>query len=328
MKKLITIIVLLLIILVAGYGSFKYKTRNILSLEEAKAQTLDFINNSLMQPGSEVSIKEAVEENGLYKIVLNTPNGNEFPVYVTRDGKKVFTQAIDVEEAKQKAQEQKEQREAAKQREILNMPKKDKVDVELFVMSYCPYGTQVEKGILPVLDLLGDKINFQLKFCDYAMHGEKELAEEVTQYCINKEEPQKLKKYLYCFLDSSDSKKCLKDANISVDEIDKCRDETESQYHIMANFNDKATWVNGRFPSFDIFKEDNVKYGVKGSPTIVINGQKVSSDRSPEGLLKTICNGFSQEIPECEKKLSTTAPSPGFGFGGSSTSGNNGGCGG
>ena len=172
MKKHIAIIILLSVILIAGYSSFQYKTRDILSLEEAKAQTLDFINNSLMRPGSTVSVKEAAEENGLYKIVLNMPDGNELPVYVTRDGKKVFTQAIDVEEAKQKAQEQKEQREAAKQREVSNIPKKDKVDVELFVMSYCPYGTQVEKGILPVLDLLGDKINFQLKFCDYAMHGE------------------------------------------------------------------------------------------------------------------------------------------------------------
>ena len=37
-------------------------------------------------------------------------------------------------------------------------PKKEKPEVELFVMSHCPFGTQIEKGMLPVARLLGDKI--------------------------------------------------------------------------------------------------------------------------------------------------------------------------
>ncbi|MBU3941884.1 MAG: hypothetical protein KKF74_03150, partial [Nanoarchaeota archaeon] len=49
------------------------------------------------------------------------------------------------------------------------MPKKDKPEVELFVMSHCPYGTQIEKGMLPVARLLGDKIDFNIRFCSYAM---------------------------------------------------------------------------------------------------------------------------------------------------------------
>ena len=78
--------------------------------------------------------------------------------------------------------------------------KNDKPTVELFVMSHCPYGTQIEKGIIPAIEALGDKVDFNLKFCSYAMHGEQELREELNQYCIQKEQKDKLLPYLKCFL--------------------------------------------------------------------------------------------------------------------------------
>jgi len=58
--------------------------------------------------------------------------------------------------------------------------------VELFVMSHCPYGLQVEKAILPAVKLLGDRIKFNVRFCNYAMHGKAEIDEELLQYCIQK----------------------------------------------------------------------------------------------------------------------------------------------
>jgi len=75
------------------------------------------------------------------------------------------------------------------------MDKKDVPEVELFVMSHCPYGTQMEKGILPVVELLGDKIDFKIRFVYYAMHGEKEVNEEARQYCIQKEQKDKFISY-------------------------------------------------------------------------------------------------------------------------------------
>ena len=69
-----------------------------------------------------------------------------------------------------------------------NLPKSDKPVVELFVMSYCPYGTQAEKGILPVLALLGDKIDFKLRMVHYILHGEPEDLENKRQLCIREEE--------------------------------------------------------------------------------------------------------------------------------------------
>ncbi|MEM2131153.1 MAG: GILT family protein, partial [Candidatus Woesearchaeota archaeon] len=71
------------------------------------------------------------------------------------------------------------------------MEKKDKPEVQLFVMSHCPFGTQMEKGILPVVELLGNKIDFKVRFVYYAMHGEVEVKEQLRQYCIQKEQQDK-----------------------------------------------------------------------------------------------------------------------------------------
>ena len=73
--------------------------------------------------------------------------------------------------------------------------KRETPEVDLFVMAYCPYGTQTEKAFLPVLELLGDKIDFNLRFVYYAMHGKKELDEQLRQYCIQKEQKSKKRTY-------------------------------------------------------------------------------------------------------------------------------------
>ena len=45
----------------------------MITLEEAKVKATSFINENLMQPGRQVTVKEAMEENGLYKIVVTMP---------------------------------------------------------------------------------------------------------------------------------------------------------------------------------------------------------------------------------------------------------------
>ena len=75
-----------------------------LSLEEAKVKAVDFINKNLMQPGTTVSIKEASEEDGMYKLAINMSNGQEVTSYITKDGKKFFPQAMDIEEVESKNQ--------------------------------------------------------------------------------------------------------------------------------------------------------------------------------------------------------------------------------
>ena len=64
--------------------------------------------------------------------------------------------------------------------------------------------------------------------------------------------------------------------------------------------------------SFSINADDNTKYGVQGSPTLVVNGTTVSSGRDSASVLKAICSGFTTQPKECSTQLSATAPGAGF----------------
>lgn len=313
MKKVI-ILSLALVFITTGC-SLNLKTNKKINPDEAKEITTNFINNNLLKPGDKVVVGEVKEEDGLYKMQVILPGGQEITSYITKDGKKFFPEAMIIEEVeKQNQQAQANDSEVA----AANVPKKEKPEVELFVMSHCPYGTQIEKGMLPVVKALGDKINFTVKFVDYAMHGEKEIDEQLRQVCIQENNETVFNNYLNCFLENGESEQCLKTANVDVKKMNTCVANYDKQYKIKETFNDKNKWTTS-YPPFDVYKADNQKYGVQGSPTLVINGAKVSSGRDSASLLKTICAGFENQPEECSAQLPNITPAPGFGFSGSGT---------
>lgn len=194
------------------------------------------------------------------------------------------------------------------------MAKKDKPDVELFVMSHCPYGTQTEKGILPAVEALGDNINFNVRFVYYAMHGKTEVDEQARQYCIQKEQRAKYLPYLKCFLEAGDTSGCLSKAGVDKTMMDSCVASADTEFGITANFNDQSKWLSGRYPLFNTDKALNDKYSVGGSPTLVINGVTAEAGRDPQSMLDAICTGFSTKPSACSQPLSASAYDPGFGF--------------
>lgn len=321
---------LVLTLLVSGCT---IKKKSTITVDEAKTKVQDYINNNLMQPGNQVSIKEVVEEDALYKVTVNMPNGQEIISYMSKDGKKFFPQAMDTEEKADTATETDAKANANQAAEATaEVPKQEKAKVELFVMSHCPFGTQIEKGMVPVIEKLGNKVDFELKFCDYAMHGENELDEELVQYCVQKEEPAKLLPYLRCFLGSAnngsavDREKCIKDSGISKSKIDSCVAKTDKEFNVKSDFNDKKNY-KGQFPGFGVYGEDNKKYGVGGSPTLVINGTTVRSGRDSATLMKNICAGFQNPPAECNEQIDSASPSAGFGWNAASGSNSAASCG-
>lgn len=306
----------LAVLFVATGCSFKMPQKTVkLTPDEIKVKAANFINENLVQKGSEVSIKEVTEEGDLFKVIVNAPGSQqEIISYMTKDGKTFFPQAMDLEKIEKDTKEKQSQDDAAKAKEMTEMVKSAKPVVELFVMSHCPYGTQIEKGIIPVVEALGAKIDFSLKFCDYAMHGKKELDEQLRQTCIAKEQNNKYLGYLKCFLaDDTKSAACIAKNKIDQSKLDACVKATDAKYKVTANFNDKSTWT-GNYPTFDVFKADNVKYDVKGSPSLVINGKTLSTGRDSATLLSSICSAFDNKPAECDKQLSSESPAPGFGF--------------
>lgn len=288
---------------------FNKEKRSYITLEEAKSKTKTFIEENLVQPGTEIKIKEATEEKGLYKIVISLEE-QEIESYITKDGKQFFPQVLDIAEIEEQTEAMVEGEQAA-QKEI---PKQEKPVVEAFIMSYCPYGTQIQKGLLPVVDLLKDKIDFDFKFVDYAMHEKEEIDENLVQYCMNQINQSKYYQYLGCFLVDGNSESCLASSGFNKNQIDQCVNTTDNEYQITAKYNDKENW-GGQYPPFNVQKEDNQKYSVKGSPTLIINGTEALSSRDAQSLLTTICDGFEEAPAECQQELSSAAPAPGFGEG-------------
>ncbi|MCK4525587.1 MAG: hypothetical protein KAU07_04055 [Candidatus Andersenbacteria bacterium] len=302
--------VLLISMILIPFTKNDKETDETFNLETVKTETEKFINEILIgDNGDKITIKESSEESGLYKVVVTTSNGQDVETYVTKDGKLFFDRVMNIEEITKESKATSD--ETPQDQEV---SKNDKPIVEIFVMSHCPYGTQIEKGILPVLETLGDKIDFELKFCDYAMHSKKELDEQLRQHCIKTEEPAKFISYLQCFLEADRSDECLKTTKINAYKLNACVSATDKKYKVTENFNNKDTW-KGNYPTFNLYKEDVDKYSVGGSPALVINGTTVKSGRDPASLLATICSGFNNPPEECSAELSSDTPSPGFGFG-------------
>jgi glutaredoxin len=294
-KKITTSLAIAILVLAVG-GSYLYKiTKKDIGAEQAKQKMEQFIKENTQGEGIEVS--EVTKEAGLYKLKISA-NGQEIFAYMTTDGSKLFPQAINLEEAKDAASTDKQQ--VAEKTEAEN--KQDVPTVDLFVMSYCPYGLQMEKGMLPVVEALKGKIKFNLKFVDYTLHGQKEVDENTRQYCIQKNQPEKLNAYLTCFWkkSSGEAAACMKAVGIDANKVATCAAETTKQFSLTEK-------------NYSIDKDENNQFGVEGSPTLVINGTKVSSGRDSASIMKAVCSGFTNQPKECaNNKLSATSPAAGF----------------
>jgi FKBP-type peptidyl-prolyl cis-trans isomerase 2 len=168
---------------------------------------------------------------------------------------------------------------------------------DVFIMSYCPYGLQFVKGLLPVWKEFNDKANINVRFVSYTMHGQKEAEENARMICIREEQCEKYMAYLECFVETGNSQGCISKVGIDKEKLERC-------------INSKAK----EYLAYDAML--NEKYGVRGSPTVVINGKVVEIwPRSPANIAKILCQYFDKKPEECSKKFSEANPSPGFGSG-------------
>ncbi|MCX6750348.1 MAG: hypothetical protein NTZ83_02740 [Candidatus Pacearchaeota archaeon] len=298
------VLALLVVLLILG-NVFNITGKSV-SANKAGEKLLNFATSQ----GLDAEITNVTSEGVFYKVILAI-DGNDIPVYVTKDGKYFTSSLIPLETEEETANNN------TNTNTQTQVPKTAKPAVDLFVMSYCPYGTQAEKGILPVVELLGDKIDFNLRFVYYAMHpSQGEVEENLRQYCIQKEQESKFNDYLTCFLKAGENATCLTEAKIDKTKLNACMTATDKQFQISENKNDKSKWLSGNYPLFNIDKDLNEMYNVGGSPTLVINGVTVNSARDPASYLDFICQAFSDaSVPEeCGEQLSTTVYSPGFGY--------------
>jgi len=92
-KNLIPIALIIAGVLIAGSILFISQkgdfSSGAISAEKAGEKTINFINNNLLPEGMTASLLSIADESGIYKIKIEI-DGQEFPSYVTKDGKLLF----------------------------------------------------------------------------------------------------------------------------------------------------------------------------------------------------------------------------------------------
>lgn len=152
-----------------------------------------------------------------------------------------------------------------------------KPTLELFVMSYCPFGVQAEEKIIPIVKEFGDAIDFKLQFIAQeketpspqditpftSLHGYPEVAENIRQLLIAREYPDKYLDYILCRGKKLDKswEDCAEKLGIDVTKIQELFDSPEAEQLFRENIKRAA------------------ELDVRASPTILVDNHKFRANQ-------------------------------------------------
>ena len=152
-----------------------------------------------------------------------------------------------------------------------------KPTLELFVMSYCPYGVQAEEKLIPIVKAFGDQIDFKLQFIAQekeaptaqditpftSLHGYPEVAENIRQLLIAREYPDRYLDYILCRGKKLDKswEDCAQKLGINVAKIQALFDSPESEQLFRENITRAA------------------ELGIRASPTILVDGHQFRANQ-------------------------------------------------
>ena len=152
-----------------------------------------------------------------------------------------------------------------------------KPTLELFVMSYCPFGVQAEEKIIPIVKKFGDKIDFKLQFIAEekeesstqnitpftSLHGYPEVAENIRQLLVAQEYPDRYLDYILCRGKKLDKswEDCAQKLGIDVAKIQALFDAPEA-----------AQWFRENIARAEAL-------GIKASPTILVDNHKFGANQ-------------------------------------------------
>jgi len=172
--------------------------------------------------------------------------------------------------------------------------------LDAFIMSYCPYGVRfVDTTLNPMIGEFNDRLDWMPYYIMnesaeegklQAMHGQKEVDENLRQICIRDEWGlDKWLSYMDCFSSEIYGKRnnnpknwdyCAEQADIDPDKLETCAEED----------------------GFDLAQKDmelTRKYRATGSPTAVYNCGKNIVGAIPFSSIKSrVCRLFPGEQPE------------------------------
>jgi len=229
---------------------------------------------------------QSVEDiSGIYQVNFNY-QGSPVTIYATKDLKYAGSMSALPDE------------EDSEETEV-EVAKSDKPFVGLYIWSYCPYGVTALTPFSEVASLLENSADFKV-YLYYAGHGEFEVQQNKIQACMQELGEENYWDYAEGFATDIYSK-CSGDINC---------DKTESiklMKSLGIDSNAVMTCVDSKGDS--LLEEDYASaqsFGVTGSPSLVINGEKVSVARTAEAYKTAVCSAFNDAPEACNQELDST----------------------
>jgi hypothetical protein len=272
---------IVLVMLIANLGGI---TGNAISSGSAGDKLVDYLNTVA---DSEVTLVGVDDFQGLYEVTVEY-QGSNIPVYMTHDGKYYTTMLSPLEVEEQTPVE---------------IPKSEKPEVDLYVMSFCPFGNRAEDTMLPVYELLKDKVNWNVRYIVSvsgetvnSLHGQPEVDQNIREACV-------LKNYgmdaLWSF---------MTDVNANCGGDGSCWESVASASGVDTSVIESCVSEEG----LDLMKAEadaSSEAGASGSPTLIINGVEstiVYQYENSEAYKQEICSAFENAPEECSTQLSAS----------------------
>jgi len=277
-----------------------------MSPNKAGEFAVSYIKDNLAGPDDEITLADAKKISGIYEIDF-VAEGQDVKAYVTTDGKYLFFQPYDMKPA-----------------EAQGLPTSAKPKVDLFVMSYCPYGNQAEELLMPIVDLFGNKIDAELHYILYSdygtgypeycydeenvycsMHAMGELNQGVRELCVQENQPEKF----WDFVKAANAQATYENIDelwegiatgvgVDVAQVKTCFGGIDN---ILAS---EAELTSVPYPVQDPTAHQGAETDmIAGSPTMLINGMIFDGGRSVNDFQDAICSAFDNAPAECDVEL-------------------------
>ncbi len=172
----------------------------------------------------------------------------------------------------------------------------EKVELSFHIMSKCPFGVKVLQAITPVLEKMGENVDFSVEYIGRekdgeltSMHGEPEVQGNVLQLCADKHgDQEQWLAFLKCQNEDwrkipEGWEKCAEAAKIDKAKMKSCYEGDEGKGLLKDSFK----------------KSQDAK--ATGSPTIFLAGEPYRGGRSESSFGRALCAKFEDAKPKyCE----------------------------
>ncbi|MCX6820403.1 MAG: hypothetical protein NT016_00395 [Candidatus Aenigmarchaeota archaeon] len=271
----------------------------LISASDAGTKAVAYINDNLVQSGT-ATLVSAVDDGDMYKVTTSYSNSN-IEVYMTKDGKLLFVSTpYDVTKPVPTTT-------TVPKKTCADMPKAATAQLDAFIVANCPYGLQMQRVLAEIVKnipsltsdikvrYIGAVTNGQIT----SMHGDAEAQENLRQICIRDEQPDKYWPYVACYIQAGSSASCLASSGVDATKLNACTSDSSKG----------LAYAQADFALTD-------KYGVSGSPTMIMNGVTVSEfdfgGRTADAVKTLLCCGFTTQPSACSTALTTAQAASSF----------------